>query len=292
MECGQTDLDTVLKERMNIDNAELDLCFTRYYWKEMLECVASIHQHGVVHSDLKPANFLLVNGCLKLIDFGIANVIQEDTVNVHRESQVGTPNYMAPETLLDSNVYNSLPTSEYKVMKLGKPSDIWSLGCILYLMIYGVQPFGHIQGVMRKAVAITNPLHVISYPATGIGGAKVPDACKRTLKACLTWDQHKRPTAEALLEPLSDFLHPDRVAVHEGEWTQESLTVFIRNIVAQCGTMCIADEGMPGLEPEPRGGFEALNYWSKGPPLGSAASGSSTLESLPSLPSTLPLQIT
>jgi serine/threonine protein kinase len=52
---------------------------------------------------LQPANFLFVKGVLKLIDFGIAKAIQnDDTTNVHRESQVGTLNYMSPESILDS----------------------------------------------------------------------------------------------------------------------------------------------------------------------------------------------
>ncbi len=47
-----------------------------------------------------------MRGRLKLIDFGIANAIQTDeTVNVHRETQVGTPNYMSPESLMDSQQY-------------------------------------------------------------------------------------------------------------------------------------------------------------------------------------------
>ena len=45
----------------------------------MLEAVQRIHQERVVHSDLKPANFMTVKGALKLIDFGIARAIQSAT---------------------------------------------------------------------------------------------------------------------------------------------------------------------------------------------------------------------
>ena len=42
----------------------------------MLEAVHVVHQQGIIHSDLKPANFLLVEARLKLIDFGIARTLQ------------------------------------------------------------------------------------------------------------------------------------------------------------------------------------------------------------------------
>ena len=49
---------------------------------------------------MKPANFLLVEGTLKLIDFGIAKAIESnDTTNIVRDNQVGTINYMSPEAL-------------------------------------------------------------------------------------------------------------------------------------------------------------------------------------------------
>lgn len=67
----------------------------------MLEAVYTIHQHGIVHSDLKPANFLIVDGMLKLIDFGIANQMQPDTTSIVKDSQVGTVNYMPPEAIKD-----------------------------------------------------------------------------------------------------------------------------------------------------------------------------------------------
>lgn len=77
MELGETDLDAILKRQKGVENSRLDLGLIRYYWKEMLECVASVHEYGILHSDLKPANFLLVGGRLKLIDFGIVGTIQE-----------------------------------------------------------------------------------------------------------------------------------------------------------------------------------------------------------------------
>ena len=55
----------------------------------MLQAVQAVHQENVVHTDLKPANFVLVKGRLKIIDFGIAKAIANDTVNIQRDQQVG-----------------------------------------------------------------------------------------------------------------------------------------------------------------------------------------------------------
>ena len=55
----------------------------------MLEAVNTIHKERIVHSDLKPANFLMVSGTLKLIDLGIAKGIEgNDTTNIVRDNQV------------------------------------------------------------------------------------------------------------------------------------------------------------------------------------------------------------
>lgn len=56
--------------------------------QQILQAVNTIHEERIVHSDLKPANFLLVRGFLKLIDFGIAKAINSDTTNIQRDSQV------------------------------------------------------------------------------------------------------------------------------------------------------------------------------------------------------------
>lgn len=57
----------------------------------MLEAVQAVHQENVVHTDLKPANFVLVKGRLKIIDFGIAKAVANDTVNIQRDQQVRAP---------------------------------------------------------------------------------------------------------------------------------------------------------------------------------------------------------
>jgi serine/threonine-protein kinase TTK/MPS1 len=117
MELGEVDLNHVLRQRaLSGTCRSLNTNFIRLTWQQMLSAVHCIHEERIIHSDLKPANFLFVRGALKLIDFGIAKAIQsDDTTNIYRESHIGTLNYMSPEAILDTGSGDNGPR-----MKIGR----------------------------------------------------------------------------------------------------------------------------------------------------------------------------
>ncbi|KAE9413926.1 hypothetical protein Angca_009156 [Angiostrongylus cantonensis] len=181
MEKGDIDLATFLKTR----RTEIDFSFIKYHWNEMLRCVKVIHDRKIVHSDLKPANFLLVKGTLKLIDFGIAAGIPNDMTAAIKESQMGTLSYMAPEVLQQENVDGKF--------KIPLKADVWSLGCILYNMVFGRLPFS-MKNQIAKISAILNPNHAVDF--SGCRDPLLVDVLKR----CLVRDVHRRADINELLE--------------------------------------------------------------------------------------------
>ncbi|XP_020792807.2 dual specificity protein kinase Ttk isoform X2 [Boleophthalmus pectinirostris] len=183
MECGNLDLNTWLRNRKSVNPLE-----RKFYWKNMLEAVHTIHKHGIVHSDLKPANFVIVNASLKLIDFGIANKIQPDVTSIMKDSQVGTLNYMPPEAIKDTSSQGKARS------KISPKGDVWSLGCILYCMTYGKTPFQSITNQIAKLHAIIDPSHKIDFP--NISEKDLLDVLKR----CLVRNPKERISIAELLE--------------------------------------------------------------------------------------------
>ncbi|XP_078155388.1 putative protein kinase 1 isoform X2 [Carex rostrata] len=192
LEYGEIDLAHMVSQKWRESNKStmcIDENWLRFYWKQMLDAVNTIHEERIVHSDLKPANFLLVRGALKLIDFGIAKAIMNDTTNIQRDAQVGTLNYMSPEAFLCNE-----DDANGNTIKCGRPSDIWSLGCILYQMVYGKTPFADYNTFWAKFKVVTNRNHQISYPP--VPNPWLIDLMKR----CLAWDRNDRWRISQLLE--------------------------------------------------------------------------------------------
>ena len=174
LECGDTDLGSFIRSNT------LTLSFVRDMWEQILEIVSLVHGQRIVHKDLKPANFLFVKGRLKLIDFGISKEMKNDTTKIFNETQIGTVNYMSPESL-DRDI------------RLGRSTDVWSLGCILYEMIYRQTPLSKYTNVVQKIKKLQDEAFQIEYPETPLWEL-IP-----VVKRCLVRDWTKRATVEELL---------------------------------------------------------------------------------------------
>ncbi|KAI3362659.1 hypothetical protein L3Q82_001733 [Scortum barcoo] len=101
----------------------------RLYSKQITTAINVLHEHGIVHRDIKGANiFLTSSGLIKLGDFGCSVKLRNNTHTMPGEvnSTLGTAAYMAPEVI-----------TRAKGEGHGRAADIWSLGCVLIEMVTG-----------------------------------------------------------------------------------------------------------------------------------------------------------
>lgn len=124
-----------------VEEGRLDESTARLYFHQLISGIQHCHSHGVCHRDLKPENLLLDSkGNLKISDFGLSALssdLQDDLLH----TTCGTPNYVAPEVLMDKGY-------------VGTAADIWSAGVILYVLLAGFLPFDETSMVelFRKIV--------------------------------------------------------------------------------------------------------------------------------------------
>jgi WD40 repeat protein len=102
----------------------------------LARAVHAVHQHGLVHRDLKPGNILLTtSGVPKITDFGLAKRLDSKQGKTVTGDILGTPTYMAPEQ------------AGGRVKEIGPVTDVYALGTILYEMLAGRPPFQAASGL-------------------------------------------------------------------------------------------------------------------------------------------------
>ena len=145
------------------------------------EGLSAIHNAGILHRDVKPANILLDFSTTpmtpRVVDFGIARIIDVAGAS-HLTGVIGTPLYMSPEVLS-----GEVP---------GTQADIYSLGVVLYEVVCGVTPFvGSISELLGQ--------HMHRTPGRPAG---VPDRMWGLIASMLVKTPEKRPTATDVAREL------------------------------------------------------------------------------------------
>ena len=156
--------------------------------REICRALATAHEHGVVHRDVKPENVMITHhGTVKLMDFGIAK-IQRITSMTQTGMFMGSPSYMSPEQVRGRDVDNR--------------SDIYSLGVLFYELITGKLPF---TGSSTADVAMRILNGDFAHPRFIMAG--VPDSIDQCIIQCMSLQPENRPqSVESVGESIDALL--------------------------------------------------------------------------------------
>jgi len=153
----------------------LDVSTIKSYFKQIVNGYKHLLELNIIHRDIKSANILVSQDSktVKFIDFGLSKIITSDL----NKTVCGSPLYMAPE-LLEHKHYD-------------KKSDIWSLGILLYEMVYGFTPF-HECKVIKTLKESVKSKKIIFPKKSHSDLFIVPDKLIDLLKQLLETDPSKR----------------------------------------------------------------------------------------------------
>jgi calcium/calmodulin-dependent protein kinase I len=191
---------------------------------KMLKAVAICHQKNIAHCDMKPKNLLLVSedddSFIKLADFGFAARVHQPK---SLTKQCGTPFFVAPEILM-RRPYD-------------QQSDMWSVGCIVYLLLSGNLPFlGRSQKeLFRKIISG-------KYEFREEIWSEISEDAKDLVKKLLVSDPDVRLSAKkALLHPWLK-VSTDRLSRTSLQSTSQRLKTFngkmkLRSAMIACDTV-------------------------------------------------------
>ncbi len=112
--------------------------------RRVAEAVGAAHERGVVHRDIKPSNLFLPKGELeqvKVLDFGVARIIDATRAATRTGVMIGTPGYMAPEQVRGER-------------DVGARADVFAIGCVLFECLTGRAAFvgEHMLAVLAKII--------------------------------------------------------------------------------------------------------------------------------------------
>ncbi|MCH2108532.1 MAG: serine/threonine protein kinase [Polyangiaceae bacterium] len=190
----------------------LNLARTKRIMMHATAALAEAHRLGIVHRDLKPANLMLCHyggevDFLKILDFGLVKLAPVGTSlnGITRESVVlGTPAYLAPESLFGSHSVNAAV-------------DVYALGAIAHFLLSGTLLFNETRPmVMAQAHLQETP------PSLADKGVEIPPALEKLILQCLAKDAQERPTCEELLAGW------EAIPVVE-EWQKQEAETWWRN---------------------------------------------------------------
>ncbi|CAG8624897.1 5083_t:CDS:10 [Ambispora gerdemannii] len=154
----------------------------RFFLCQILDACRYMHRASVIHRDLKLANLLLSEDMkVKIGDFGLATQLQD--ASERKKTICGTPNYIAPEVLFDKTGHS------YEV-------DIWSVGVIVYTLLFGKPPFqtkGNVEDIYRKIKE-----HKYDFPSNISVSSDAKDLINYMLTQQPASAQH-RPSAKPFL---------------------------------------------------------------------------------------------
>ena len=174
--CSGPDLSTHMKENKYISEKEAKSIIL-----QILEGLIYLNNlpNKIIHYDLKPENIIFHNMEIKISDFGLSKIIENNSDKIQLTSQgVGTYWYLPPECFEES-----------KNINISSKVDIWSCGVILYEMIYGKKPFGNdcSQNKLLKEKIMQNA-KIVEFPKKPI----ISEECKNFIKHCLAYNQEDR----------------------------------------------------------------------------------------------------
>ncbi|XP_023807146.1 TRAF2 and NCK-interacting protein kinase isoform X11 [Oryzias latipes] len=176
--CGAGSVTDLIK---NTKGNSLKEEWTSYICREILRGLAHLHQHKVIHRDIKGQNVLLTeNAEVKLVDFGVS--AQLDRTVGKRNTFIGTPYWMAPEVIACDE--NPAATYDFK-------SDVWSLGITAIEMAEGAPPLCDMHPMRALFLIPRNP-------APRLKSKKWSRKLQSFIEFCLVKNPGQRPNTEEL----------------------------------------------------------------------------------------------